>query len=188
MRKTIILVSMALAGIALCGPEDKKLGWRHVKMGQAAWDGVKGRLDKGQKVEFRRERTSLAVTNLAPSDAEVRIDTNTWERVKRTVDGYFPTIGDFTGNDVYLRNCLFKSAGTDDDNFISCKWGADPKFFTEREKYIFDYRLRNTSDAIAAGNRSLCPASARYDRYGQDRWARDGIDIGAYVWVPQNEE
>lgn len=97
-------------------------------------------------------------------------------------------IGDFTGNDVYLRNCLFKSAGTDDDNFISCKWGADPKFFTEREKYIFDYRLRNTSDAIAAGNRSLCPASARYDRYGQDRWARDGIDIGAYVWVPQNEE
>ena len=90
MRKTIILVSLALAGLALCGPEDKKPGWRHVKMGQAAWDGVKGRLDKGQKVEFHRERTSLAVTNLAPSDAEVRIDTNTWERVKRTVDGYFP--------------------------------------------------------------------------------------------------
>lgn len=89
MRKTIILISIALAGIALCEPE-KKLGWRHVKMSQAAWDGVKGRLDKGQKVEFRRERTSLAVTNLAPNDAEVRIDTNTWERVKRTVDGYFP--------------------------------------------------------------------------------------------------
>lgn len=96
-------------------------------------------------------------------------------------------IGEFTGYDIYFRNCLFKSRGSDDDNFINCKWEADPKFFTEREKYIFDYRLRNTSDAIAAGNRSLCPESARYDRYGQDRWARDGIDIGAYVWVPQSE-
>lgn len=97
-------------------------------------------------------------------------------------------MGDFTGYEVYMRNCLFKSKGSDDANFINCKWGADPKFFTEREKYIFDYRLRNGSDAIAAGDRALCPAAARYDRYGQDRLARDGIDIGAYVWVPQAEQ
>lgn len=96
-------------------------------------------------------------------------------------------MGDLTGTNVLLRNCLLKSAGTDDDNFIACRWKGDPKFYTEREKYIFDYRLRNTSDAIAGGNRALCPESARYDLYGQDRWVRDGIDIGAYAWVPAAE-
>lgn len=86
---------------------------------------------------------------------------------------------------VYMRNCLFKSGGEDDTHFINCVWEADPKFYTEREKYIFDYRLRNGSDAIARGDRSLCPASARYDRYGIDRFAAEGHDIGAYVWVEE---
>ena len=96
--------------------------------------------------------------------------------------------GDYSGTNVLLRNCLLKSKGTDDANFISCVWGGDPKFYTVREKYVFDYRLKNESDAIAAGDRSLCPASARYDRYGQDRWQRDGIDLGAYVWVQATDD
>ena len=93
-------------------------------------------------------------------------------------------VNELDGLNVYLRNCLLKSAGEDDACFINCVWNADPKFYTEREKYIFDYRLRDESDAIARGNRALCPASARYDRYGVDRFAREGIDIGAYTWVP----
>lgn len=89
---------------------------------------------------------------------------------------------------IIMRNCLFKSDGEDDEFFINCVWGADPKFYTEREKYIFDYRLHDGSDAIARGDRSLCSASARYDRYGQDRFAAEGHDIGAYVWVPEKSE
>ena len=85
---------------------------------------------------------------------------------------------------IYMRNCLFKSSGEDDNYFINCVWSGDPKFYTEREKYIFDYRLRDGSDAIARGDRSLCPTSAQYDRYGVDRFAAEGHDIGAYVWVP----
>lgn len=89
--------------------------------------------------------------------------------------------------DVYLRNCLLKSAGEDDDHFINCVWSADPKFYTVREDYIFDYRLHNESDAIGRGDRSLCPDAARYDFYGNDRFANQGIDLGAYVWIPELE-
>ncbi len=99
---------------------------------------------------------------------------NTSELNMNALDGY----------NVIMRNCLFKSNGEDDSCFINCMWDADPMFYTEREKYIFDYRLRDGSDAIARGDRSYCPESARYDRYGVDRFAGEGHDIGAYVWVP----
>lgn len=89
--------------------------------------------------------------------------------------------------DVYLRNCLLKSTGEDDAHFINCVWAGDPLFYTVRENYVFDYRLHNESDAIGRGDRSLCPESARYDFYGQDRFARDNIDLGAFVWVPEVE-
>ncbi|MDO4510926.1 MAG: hypothetical protein Q4B68_03800, partial [Bacteroidales bacterium] len=66
---------------------------------------------------------------------------------------------------------------------------GDPKFYVNREKYIFDYRLMNESDAIARGDRSLCPESARYDRYGNDRFASgSATDLGAYVWIPGKAE
>ena len=97
-------------------------------------------------------------------------------------------VNELDGMNVFMRNCLLKSEGKDDACFISCVWGGDPKFFTEREKYIFDYRLRDGSDAIALGDPSLCPSNARYDRYGVDRFLREGIDIGAYAWVPQEQE
>ncbi len=122
----------------------------------------------------------------------------TWEDGSEAVfDAYFDNcifygnntadlnVNELDGLNVYLRNCLLKSEGQDDACFINCVWAADPKFYTEREKYIFDYRLHNGSDAIARGDRSMCPASARYDRYGVDRFAAEGHDIGAYVWVPE---
>ena len=94
---------------------------------------------------------------------------------------------DLEGTDFYLRNSLMKLSGSDDQHFINMVWLGDPKFYVVRDDYIFDYRLKNESDAIARGNRSYCPANARYDRYGIDRWSRDGIDIGAYAWVPAPE-
>ena len=93
-------------------------------------------------------------------------------------------IGDLEDTGLYLRNCLMKLSGTDDNHFIDMVWQADPKFYVNRDDYIFDFRLKNESEAIARGNRSYCPTRARYDRYGVDRWSRDGIDIGAYAWVP----
>jgi len=98
-------------------------------------------------------------------------------------------MGDLEGTDVWLRYCLLKSAGTDDAHFVNCVWDQDPLFYTVREDYIFDYRLRNESAAIGKANATLCPEEARYDRYGVDRWSNQGsIDLGAYTWVPATEE
>lgn len=91
--------------------------------------------------------------------------------------------GDLTGTDIYLRNCLLKSNGTDDDNFINIVWAGDPKFYTVREDYIFDYRVQPESDAIARGDKTYLSSRVRYDRYGQDRFAEPAPTIGAYVYV-----
>lgn len=95
--------------------------------------------------------------------------------------------GDLTGTDIYLRSCLLKSKGTDDANFINIVWEGDPKFYTVREDYLFDYRVKNESDAIARGDKSLTPEKARYDRYGQDRFAETAPTLGAYVYVFKEE-
>lgn len=87
------------------------------------------------------------------------------------------------GFNVFMRYCLFKSAGNDDAHFVNCVWQGNPHFLTVRDDYVFDYRLGNESDAIGKGNPALCPEEARFDRYGQDRFARGAIDLGAYVWV-----
>ena len=91
---------------------------------------------------------------------------------------------------VYLRYCLLKSAGDNDDHFINCIWEGEPCFLVNRDDYIFDYRLGNESDAIGKGNPALCPDEARYDRYGNDRFASGSVDLGAYVWtfIPDEEE
>ena len=96
--------------------------------------------------------------------------------------------GDLENFDVYLRYCLLKSSGNDDNHFINCVWEGDPLFLTVREDYLFDYRLGNESDAIGKGNPALCPTEARYDRYGNDRLANRTVDLGAYVWIPQTDE
>lgn len=98
--------------------------------------------------------------------------------------------GDLTGTNVYLRNVLLKSAGSDDEHFINCVWDSDPLFYTIREDYHFDYRLRNDSPAIAAGNPAYILSEYRYDRYGNDRLSAGNPDLGAYVWIynPQEPE
>lgn len=94
--------------------------------------------------------------------------------------------GDLTGTSVYLRRCLLKSEGTDDDNFISCIWDSDPLFYTIRKDYIFDYRLHDESPAIAAADPSLTLSEAAYDIYGLPRGATP--DLGAYVYTPEEKE
>ena len=90
--------------------------------------------------------------------------------------------------DVYMRYCLFKSAGEDDSHFINCVWEGDPCFLTVRDDHLFDYRIGNESAAIGKGNPALCPEEGRYDRYGNDRLTSGAIDLGAYVWVPIPEQ
>lgn len=96
--------------------------------------------------------------------------------------------GDLVGTDVSMRSTLLRSKGSDDDNFINCVWGGDPKFYTIREEYIFDYRLRNESDAIARGDISLMPERCATDIYGVQRDSGNGLDLGAYAWVYAEEE
>lgn len=86
--------------------------------------------------------------------------------------------GDLTGLEVYLRNCLLKSDGTDDDNFINCIWGEDPLYGVDRESYLFDYRVDAESPAIGAGDAALVSPLGAVDIYGASRVAAP--TVGAY--------
>lgn len=91
--------------------------------------------------------------------------------------------GDLTGTEVTLTSCLLKSAGSDDDNFISCLWDTDPLYYTVREDYIFDYRLRDDSPAAEAGDGALTLPAAAVDFYGIPRPSM-APSLGAYQFVP----
>lgn len=86
--------------------------------------------------------------------------------------------GDLTGLPVMLRNCLLKSAGSDDENFIDCLWDTDPLFGVWRDGYIFDYRLAAESPAIGAGDPSLLSPMAETDMLGAARAGNP--TLGAY--------
>lgn len=91
---------------------------------------------------------------------------------------------DLSGASIYLRRCLLRSEGTDDDNFLNCIWGEDPLYFTVREAYHFDYRLRPESPAIGSADPQLLPASLTVDRYGLPR---TDLTLGAYTYDPTVE-
>lgn len=95
--------------------------------------------------------------------------------------------GDLNGSNVYLRNVLLRSEGTDDEHFISCLWGADPLFYTVREEYSFDYRLRPESPAIGAGNPQFVTSVCLYDMFGLNRLSDGNPALGAYVFVAPEE-
>lgn len=96
--------------------------------------------------------------------------------------------GDLSGSSVRLQYCLLRSSGEDDDHFLHCVWGGDPKFYTVREDYVFDYRLRDESDAIGCGNPELSPADAAVDMYGNNRMVSGLLDLGAYVYIPEPDD
>ena len=94
--------------------------------------------------------------------------------------------GDLTGTDVFFRRCLLKSNGSDDENFLLCLWDCDPLYYTIREEYIFDYRLKPESPAIGAADPALTLPDAATDSYGLSRGATP--DLGAYVYTPPTED
>lgn len=61
-------------------------------------------------------------------------------------------LGDLSGSDVYLEYCSLKSQGENDDNFIECLWDTDPLFYTVRKDYYFNYRVKEDSPVIGAGD------------------------------------
>lgn len=92
--------------------------------------------------------------------------------------------GSLEGTDVRVRRCLIRAEGKDDNEFINCIWGDDPLYYTVREDYIFDYRLRPDSPAIGAADRTLYPPDfPAADFYGVPR----ALDLGAYTFVPAKE-
>lgn len=90
--------------------------------------------------------------------------------------------GDLTGTNVTLRRCLLKSAGSDDDNFINCLWDTDPLYYTVREDYLFDYRLKPESPAAGAADPALTLPAAATDPYGVRRATPPSL--GAYELTP----
>ena len=93
--------------------------------------------------------------------------------------------GDLTGTNVTIRSTLFKTKGEDDDNFINCLWDADPLYYTVREDYYFDYRLKPESAAIGKADASFTRDLSKKDRYGNTQPAQP--DLGAYVFVAPKE-
>ena len=91
--------------------------------------------------------------------------------------------GDLNDTNVYLRYTLLRSEGSDDEHFISCLWGADPLFYTDRPEYVFNYRVRPESPAIGAGAPQYVPALSRSDMYGVDRLAAGAPTLGAFQYV-----
>ncbi|MCM1319908.1 MAG: hypothetical protein NC217_05955 [Muribaculaceae bacterium] len=96
-------------------------------------------------------------------------------------------VGDLSGSDIFFRYTLFRSAGNDDDNFISCLWDSDPLFYTERSDYYFNYRVKPDSPAIGAGNSGYVTAQCRYDMDGVNRLQNGAPTLGAYQYVAPTE-
>lgn len=95
--------------------------------------------------------------------------------------------GDLTGSQIFFRHCMIKEDGKDDDNFINCIFGKDPLYYTVREDYIFDYRVKPDSPVIGAGSPELMLPESATDYYGLRRPTPP--DLGAYVYVaPEPEE
>lgn len=91
------------------------------------------------------------------------------------------TPGDLTDSNVYFRNVLLGVGGTDDDRFINCLWDENPEFETVREDYYFNYRLKEDSPALGAGNPAYVSPVVRYDMTGADRLAGGNPALGAYA-------
>ncbi len=94
--------------------------------------------------------------------------------------------GDLTGTQIFLRRCLIKGEGEDDDNFLNTIWDEDPLYYTVREEYFFDYRLKPESPAIGAADPALTLPRAASDGYGYLRGTTP--DLGAYVFVAPQQD
>ncbi len=92
--------------------------------------------------------------------------------------------GELDETDIYLQNCLLKSSDENDEHFIDCLWDKDPLYFTDREAYLFDYRLHDDSPAFGAGNPSLTLPATASDAFGTPR-DLTAPALGAYERQPE---
>lgn len=97
-------------------------------------------------------------------------------------------IDDLSGSNVFFKYTLFRSGGLDDDNFISCLWEQDPLFYTDRSAYIFNYRVKPDSPAIAAGNAQFVSPACQFDMDGVNRLSAGAPTLGAYQFVEPPKE
>lgn len=99
---------------------------------------------------------------------------------------------DLTGTDIYVRNCLLKGEGEDDENFIECIWDEDPLFMTVRSDYYFDYRLQHDSPAFSKGNPEYVTPQCLIDMDGVDRLTAPPDPghpaLGAYATFPPEDK
>lgn len=91
------------------------------------------------------------------------------------------TPGDLDGSEVFLQNVLLGESGSDDEHFISCLWDMDPMFETVRNEYLFNYRLKEDSPAIGAGNPEFITEIDAIDMDGISRLANGNPALGAYA-------
>lgn len=88
-------------------------------------------------------------------------------------------------------NCLVKTPGTDDQNFVNTVWNLDPAFsfiyssVTADENpdkfYYYNYELSEASPAINRGSR-VYAIMVPTDIKGVSRRSDEGPDIGCYEW------
>lgn len=91
------------------------------------------------------------------------------------------TPGDLEGTEVFMRNVLLGVDGSDDDHFISCLWNENPEFETIRDEYVFNYRLKEDSPAISAGNPEYVTPECLFDMDGINRLEWGNPALGAYA-------
>ena len=89
--------------------------------------------------------------------------------------------GDLEGTEVFMRNVLLGVGGSDDDHFIACVWDENPEFETIRDEYYFNYRLKEDSPAIDAGNPEFVTPQCLFDMDGINRLERGNPALGAYA-------
>ncbi|WP_080903709.1 hypothetical protein [Parabacteroides sp. Marseille-P3160] len=87
-----------------------------------------------------------------------------------------------------FNHCLIKTKGNENTYFVSVLFGKSPTYVATgiSSNYIYDYRLANESLGIGKADPTIA-ANYPADRYGIPRTA-NAPDIGAYVYVPQEEE
>jgi hypothetical protein len=91
----------------------------------------------------------------------------------------------------YFENCLIKSGGEDDAQFVNTVWNVDPRFtnINKDKNYYYSYDLDSISPAINKANPAFS-APLPLDIRGVSRLSDDAPDIGCYEWLmkPKEEE
>lgn len=90
-----------------------------------------------------------------------------------------------------FNSCLIKTARIENDRFVRNLFVKSPSYLktaTKEEAYEYDFRLAGESEGIGRADRAVAEQFP-VDRYGVSRLTGDTApSIGAYEYVPQEEE